>query len=57
MPTPMTIVLVLSWGFNYSEARYYGWRHSVHVGRFIMFWGYMTPAELVAYDEQRMGRS
>lgn len=44
----MTAVRVRDWGFNYSEARFYGWRHSVHIGPWLIFWGRMSAQELRA---------
>jgi len=33
----MNIVRVLPWGFSYSEAAYYGYRHCVHIGPWLIF--------------------
>ncbi len=49
----MTVVRVPGWGFDYSEAHYYGWRHSLHIGPWLIFWGKMTEAELQADDFKR----
>jgi hypothetical protein len=45
----MQIMRVPGWGFDYCEARYYGRRHSVHIGPVLIFWGQMTEAELRAH--------
>jgi hypothetical protein len=50
----MTVVRVPGWGLSYSEARYYGWRHSLHVGPWLFFWGKMTDAELEADHAARV---
>jgi hypothetical protein len=38
----MQIVRVRSWSFSYCEARYYGWRHSVQIGPWLIFFGQAT---------------
>ena len=50
----MNIVRVPGWGFDYSEARYYGWRHCLHIGRRLIFFGRMTDAELQAWHAEHM---
>lgn len=30
-------VRVPGFGLNYSEARYYGWRHCIHIGWWMVF--------------------
>lgn len=48
----MQVIRVPSWGFSYCEARYYGRRHSFHIGPFWLLWGQMTDAELQAWGEK-----
>ena len=48
----MAIIRVPVWGMDYSEAAYYGWRRSLHIGPFIVFWGMMSEAELNAWDDK-----
>jgi len=49
----VAVVRVPGWGFDYCEARYYGWRHSLHVGPWLIFWGAMTEDEIREYHEAR----
>jgi len=35
----MTFVRLHSFGLSYCEARYYGYRHSLHVGKWLIMWG------------------
>lgn len=46
----MQVMQVPVWGFDYCEACYYGRRHSLHIGPFLILWGQMTDAELEAWD-------
>ena len=39
----MTIVRVPPWGLSLCEARYYGWRWSLHVGPFLIFFWRTAP--------------
>lgn len=32
-------VRVPGFGLSYCEARWYGWRHCIHIGRWIVFFG------------------
>jgi hypothetical protein len=43
---------VFGW-LEYTEARYYGWRHCLHVGYWLLCWGDMTGAEIDAYESAR----
>lgn len=45
----MQVIRLPGWGFSYCEARYYGRRHSLHIGPFWLLWGQMTDAELQAW--------
>lgn len=47
----MQVLRIPSWGFEYGEARYYGWRHCVHIGPLLIFWGRMTEAEIRTWWE------
>ena len=42
----MQIVRVPGFGLSYDRAEYYGRRHCVHVGWWLIFWSQMTEAEL-----------
>lgn len=48
----MQVIRLPGWGFSYCEARYYGRRHSLHIGPFWFLWGQMTDAELQAWGEE-----
>lgn len=50
----MTRVYVPTFGWlTYSEARYYGYRHSVHIGYWLFLWGQMTPDEIADDHDRR----
>lgn len=49
----MQIIRVPAWGFDYMGAEYFGRRHSVHIGPFLIFWGQMSPEEIEAWDKSR----
>lgn len=49
----MQVIRLPGWGLDYCEASYYGRRHSVHVGPFLILWGQMTEMELQAWDLAR----
>ncbi len=43
----ITVVRVPSWGFDYERPGWYwGWRHSVQIGPWLVFWGKMSGAEI-----------
>jgi len=39
----MTIIRVPSWGLTYSPAEYYGFRHGLQIGPWLVFLGRLTP--------------
>lgn len=39
----MQILRLPTWGFSYCEARYYGRKHSLHVGPLLILWGQLPP--------------
>ena len=41
----MAVLRVPGWGFDHSAAEYYGWRHCLHIGPILIFWGRMTEDE------------
>lgn len=49
----MVVVRVPGWGLDCMGAHYYGWRHSIHVGPFLIFWGRMSLEEIEAWDGSR----
>ena len=44
----MQIMRLPGWGLSYCDAGYYGWRHSLHIGPFLIFWRKLTPIEIWA---------
>ena len=51
--TGIQILRVPGWGLSYARAAYYGRRHSLHIGPFLIFWGQMTEAELIALSRDK----
>lgn len=49
----MQIIRVPAWGLYYGGAEYFGRRHFVHIGLFVILWGQMTPDEIEAWDKSR----
>lgn len=52
----MTVLRVPSWGFDHSTAEYYGWRHCLHIGPVLIFWGRMTEDECREWWDRLSGR-
>lgn len=47
----MIILRVPYWGFNYMQpGGYWGWRHIVTIGPWLIFWGRMTDRELDEWE-------
>lgn len=43
----VAVVRVPSWRVDYqSPGWYWGWRHSVQIGPWLIFWGRMSEAEI-----------
>ena len=38
---------------EYGEARFYGWRHSLVIGRLMVFWGRMSAAEIESMEADK----
>lgn len=51
----MQILRVPTFGFGIGEAGYYGRRHFVIAGWWIILWGQMTDEEIWAYDDRSDG--
>ena len=47
----VAVVRVPGWALDYqAPGWYWGWRHSVQIGPWIIFWGRMSEAELRALE-------
>lgn len=54
----MQIVRVPGWSWpSYSGAEYFGRRHSLMIGPFLILYGQMTDAEIMRWDALRSGAS
>ncbi len=51
------LILRAGWApplFSWEDGHYWGWHHYICLGPFIIFWGPMTEAEIIA-DAERHG--
>jgi hypothetical protein len=44
------------WWPDYETAEYYGRRHSLAIGCWLIFWGQMTDADIEAWETARMAK-
>lgn len=52
----VAVVRVPCWAFDYqAPGWYWGWRHSVQIGPWIIFWGRMSDAAILRAMEGRDG--
>lgn len=38
-------IMRVGFGFTYLPARYWGWRHCLHVGWWLILWGQLADGE------------
>lgn len=49
----MQVIRVPGWGLGYGDACYWGRRHCLEIGPFMILWGQMTDTEIEAWDATR----
>lgn len=49
----MQIFRAATWGLSYSDACYYGRRHSAHIGPVLILWGQMSEADMTEWSQKQ----